>query len=379
MIFFFLSNSLVQLPTVRQLEGLQNDFTDSISIQREGEAQSKGDDQTSHQNQRIQSRVRIEHVGGRVSAEGEVAREGVNHVEREDDHIGTKDDVAHTLAGRLLQIRENGDKLDLRAVTEAEDGEHSEQGLLVENESLKLEISNHNHNLLLLLLLSITYSRLDRARLTTLAEERAISITSVVTQGGIGLNHTLSHRTTEVSNLSQTAGVGIRSTVEHHQSDVKNTGDGDNGSVTQSGELAEQRGRENDENGGNDQKPLTIYQLIFESRTEAERTSEELHGRRNLLTLRQERHTQVQLVGNDNSVTTASTETVQELDEIDEHAKTLTPDLLSDSRIRGLLGLLGLSSTLTVLHKRLHIGILELVLHNGEGSLHHHVSISSKD
>lgn len=145
MIFFFLSNSLVQLPTVRQLEGLQNDFTDSISIQREGEAQSKGDDQTSHQNQRIQSRVRIEHVGGRVSAEGEVAREGVNHVEREDDHIGTKDDVAHTLAGRLLQIRENGDKLDLRAVTEAEDGKNNKK-VLIEDDALNLRMNDSTHN-----------------------------------------------------------------------------------------------------------------------------------------------------------------------------------------------------------------------------------------
>ena len=134
----------MQLPTVRQLEGLQNDFTDSISIQREGETQSKGDDQTSHQNQRIQSRVRIQHVRGRVSAEGEVTREGVNHIEGEDNHIGTKDDITHTLAGRLLQIRENRDKLDLRAVAEAEDGEHSKQSLLVEDESLKLEISNRD-------------------------------------------------------------------------------------------------------------------------------------------------------------------------------------------------------------------------------------------
>lgn len=50
-------------PTIRQLEGLQHDFTDSITVQREGEAQSEGDDKTANQNAWIQSGVGVQHVG----------------------------------------------------------------------------------------------------------------------------------------------------------------------------------------------------------------------------------------------------------------------------------------------------------------------------
>lgn len=128
-------------------------------------------------------------------------------------------------------------------MTKAEDRKNSEEGFLVENEALQLDIKQNQER---------AYSGFDRTGLASLAIERAIGISSVITQCSICFNHALAHCTAEVSNLGQTAGVSVHSMVEHDEGDVQNTGDGNDGGVTQSSELTQKRRREDDEHSGND-------------------------------------------------------------------------------------------------------------------------------
>ena len=51
------------ITSILQVKGLDDDFTNRVTVEREGETQGKGDDQSSHQNQRIQSRIGIKDIG----------------------------------------------------------------------------------------------------------------------------------------------------------------------------------------------------------------------------------------------------------------------------------------------------------------------------
>ena len=62
-----------------------------------------------------------------------IAGHGVKDIEREDDEIGEEDNNSHTLLCGLLHIGHNGDELNLRAVTEAENGEDHQQVLIKDN------------------------------------------------------------------------------------------------------------------------------------------------------------------------------------------------------------------------------------------------------
>lgn len=131
------------------MEHLHDGLTDGIAVQREGEAQSEGDDQASHQNQLVQSRVAVQHVrrlevtratgSYGVAAESEVSRHGIHHVQREDEEVREEDDGSDTLLRGLLHVRHDRDELHLRAMAEAEDGQHGEQ-VLVENETPQLDV-----------------------------------------------------------------------------------------------------------------------------------------------------------------------------------------------------------------------------------------------
>ena len=143
------SIATISLTRVLEVEHLHDGLTDGIAVQREGEAQSEGDDQSSHQNQLVQSRVAVQHVrrlemtrvagSYGVAAEAEVSRHGIHHVQREDEEVREEDDGSDTLLGGLLHVRHDRDELHLRAMAEAEDGQHGEQ-VLVENETPQLDV-----------------------------------------------------------------------------------------------------------------------------------------------------------------------------------------------------------------------------------------------
>lgn len=81
----------------------------------------------------------------RVTTEGVITGHRVQDVEREDEEVSEEDNNTHTLLGRLLHIRDDGNELDLRAVTEAEDGKNNKK-VLIEDDALNLRMNDSTHN-----------------------------------------------------------------------------------------------------------------------------------------------------------------------------------------------------------------------------------------
>lgn len=205
---------------VLKVEGLHDHLAHRVAVQREGEAQREGDDQTTHQNQRIQRGVAVQCVrrlpiitppsAHRVAAEAEVPGHGVGNVQSEDQEIREEHNSAHTLLGRLLHLRHDGDELHLRAVAEAEDRQHGEQ-VLVENETPQLGVRSDDGE----------YRGLDGVGFAALAEEGALVEAGVVGDRRVGFDQALTAITHVLGDFGQTACVGLRGTVEHLAVTVK--------------------------------------------------------------------------------------------------------------------------------------------------------------
>ena len=130
----------------------------------------------------------------RVSAEGEVSREGVEHVQQEDQQVREEHDHAHALARRTLHVRGDGDELHLRAVAEAEDRQHRPQ-ILVHDRRVQ--------------------QRLRRTRLAALAQQRALLEARVVRQRRVRLDQTAAQMARELRRLRQSARVRVQRSVQH--------------------------------------------------------------------------------------------------------------------------------------------------------------------
>ena len=263
---------------VLQMEGLHDHLSHRVSVEREGEAESDGDDETSHEDERIERGVGVEHVGRGVAAEGEVAGEGVEEVEHQDEQIGEEDHHAHTLPRRPLHVAHHRDKLNLRAVAEAEDGQHHED-VLVQDETLQRAA--------------------QRVGLAALAEQGTLIESRVVRQRRIRLDHALPRLAGEVGHLGQTAGVGAQRSDQHHHRDVDDTGDGEHGGVAKGSDLAHQRRRQDDKDRYDHQQPSAVGQ--------------KLNACGDLSAFRDKGHAQIKLVGNNNGISAARTDAVKEL------------------------------------------------------------------